>query len=164
MDEKNVLEVQGGQAFNVASEGMFTLTHVIYALHAVAVAIGLFGAATIVGSFVSGAPSIVAVILNYLNRGAVRGYRAGKPLSLADPYFLVRTDVGDHDGHPDLHFYWNPLCDGRAGDRRRMGYLSGGAWGGWRWATESRCLIDDRSSEYAGTAGAGGYASAAANA
>ena len=53
--------------------GLVTLAHVIYALHAFAVLSGVLSSATIVGSFVSGLPSIVAVILNYLKRSEVRG-------------------------------------------------------------------------------------------
>lgn len=55
------------------SQGMVNLTHLIYALHAIALFSGIATSATIVGSFVSGVPSIVAVILNYVKRGAVRG-------------------------------------------------------------------------------------------
>jgi len=54
-------------------EALVTYTHVIYALHALAVLIGLSTFHTIVGSFVSGLPSIVAVIMNYARRSATRG-------------------------------------------------------------------------------------------
>jgi uncharacterized membrane protein len=37
------------------------------------VVIGVLGSATIVGSFVFGLPSIIAVIMNYARRSAVRG-------------------------------------------------------------------------------------------
>jgi uncharacterized membrane protein len=53
--------------------GLITVTHLIYALHTAAIVTGLVGAATIVGSFVGGLPSIVAVILNYARRSATRG-------------------------------------------------------------------------------------------
>ena len=54
-------------------ESLVTYTHVIYALHALAVVIGLTTMHTIVGSFVGGLPSIVAVIMNYARRSATRG-------------------------------------------------------------------------------------------
>src|SRR5215469_4194227 len=54
-------------------ESLITYTHVIYALHALAVIIGLTTFHTIVGSFVGGLPSIVAVIMNYARRSATRG-------------------------------------------------------------------------------------------
>jgi uncharacterized membrane protein len=54
-------------------ESLITYTHVIYALHALAVLIGVGTAHTIVGSFVGGLPSIVAVIMNYARRAATRG-------------------------------------------------------------------------------------------
>jgi uncharacterized membrane protein len=52
---------------------LVTLTHAIYALHALSLLIGIFTVATIVGAFLFGWPSIIAVILNYVNRREVRG-------------------------------------------------------------------------------------------
>ena len=54
-------------------ESLVTYTHVIYALHALAVVIGITTFHTIVGSFVGGLPSIIAVIMNYARHSAVRG-------------------------------------------------------------------------------------------
>jgi uncharacterized membrane protein len=54
-------------------ESLVNYTHVIYGLHALSALIGITGAATIVGSFVFGLPSIVAVIMNYARRSEVRG-------------------------------------------------------------------------------------------
>jgi uncharacterized membrane protein len=50
-----------------------TVAHVVYALHTLAIVVGVAGAATIVGSFVGSVPSIIAVILNYVKRGDARG-------------------------------------------------------------------------------------------
>jgi len=47
--------------------------HVIYALHALGLAIGAFGAASVLGSFLFGWPSIIAVVLSYVFRGDARG-------------------------------------------------------------------------------------------
>ena len=52
---------------------LITTLHVTYALHAVGLAIGAFGASTIVGSFIFGWPSIIAVIINYVRRNDARG-------------------------------------------------------------------------------------------
>jgi uncharacterized membrane protein len=52
---------------------LITTLHVTYALHAVGLAIGAFGAATVLGSFIFGWPSIIAVIINYVKRGDARG-------------------------------------------------------------------------------------------
>ncbi len=52
---------------------LITLTHVIYALHAASLVTGIVGVATIVGAFLTGWPSIIAVILNYAKRSDVRG-------------------------------------------------------------------------------------------
>jgi len=54
-------------------ESLVTYTHVIYALHALAVLIGLSTFHTVVGSFVGGLPSIIAVIMNYARRSATVG-------------------------------------------------------------------------------------------
>jgi uncharacterized membrane protein len=48
-------------------------THIVYALHALGLVIGAFGAATVLGSFLFGWPSIIAVIINYVKRGEARG-------------------------------------------------------------------------------------------
>ena len=48
-------------------------TQVIYGLHAFSLLMGIVGAATIVGTFLTGWPSIIAVILNYVKRSDVRG-------------------------------------------------------------------------------------------
>jgi uncharacterized membrane protein len=50
-----------------------TVAHVVYALHASAIVVGIIGSATVVGSFIGSVPSIVAVILNYLKRRDARG-------------------------------------------------------------------------------------------
>jgi uncharacterized membrane protein len=52
---------------------LVTLTHVTYALHALGLAIGAFGASTVIGTFLFGWPSIIAVIINYVKRGDARG-------------------------------------------------------------------------------------------
>jgi uncharacterized membrane protein len=54
-------------------EGLVTLTHVIYGLHAFSALTGLLSSALIVTAFLSGWPSIIAVILNYVKRSDVRG-------------------------------------------------------------------------------------------
>jgi uncharacterized membrane protein len=54
-------------------DGHITLTHVIYGLHALTVLTGLMTPAFIVTAFVTGWPSIIAVILNYMKRSEVRG-------------------------------------------------------------------------------------------
>jgi uncharacterized membrane protein len=54
-------------------DSLVTLTHVIYGLHAFSAVTGLVGTATIVGAFLTGWPSIIAVILNYAKRSDVAG-------------------------------------------------------------------------------------------
>ena len=52
---------------------LVTMTHVIYGLHAFSLLTGILGAATIVAAFLTGWPSIIAVILNYVKRSEARG-------------------------------------------------------------------------------------------
>ena len=47
--------------------------HIVYGLHAVAIVLGITGAATVIGGFVGSVPSIIAVIINYVKRGGARG-------------------------------------------------------------------------------------------
>jgi uncharacterized membrane protein len=54
-------------------EGLVRLTHIIYALHAFSAIMGVISSAAIVTSFLTGWPSILAVILNYVKRSDVRG-------------------------------------------------------------------------------------------
>ena len=52
---------------------LVTLTHVIYALHGASLLVGIVGAATVVGAFLLGWPSLIAVILNYVKRSEAHG-------------------------------------------------------------------------------------------
>jgi len=65
--------VNPAPAVVVPSETLKNWTHAIYALHAFSLLTGILGAATIIGAFLTGWPSIIAVILNYVKRSEVRG-------------------------------------------------------------------------------------------
>ena len=52
---------------------LVSYTHIIYALHSLAVLIGLTSTVTIIGSFIFGLPSIIAVIMNYARQSDARG-------------------------------------------------------------------------------------------
>jgi uncharacterized membrane protein len=56
-----------------ASSSLVSWTQFIYGLHAFGLLTGILGAATVVGAFLIGWPSLIAVILNYVKRGDVRG-------------------------------------------------------------------------------------------
>ncbi|MFC5301655.1 DUF4870 family protein [Azospira restricta] len=58
---------------DVQLDGARAWCHVIYALHAFSVLTGIFGAVSVIGAFLIGWPSIIAVILNYVKRGEVAG-------------------------------------------------------------------------------------------
>ena len=55
------------------ASSIVAVSHVVYALHACALAGGILGTATVVGSFIGSVPSIVAVVLNYVKRSGARG-------------------------------------------------------------------------------------------
>ena len=57
----------------VPREGLISLTHIIYGLHAFSALTGLLTPAMVVTAFLTGWPSIIAVILNYVKRSEVRG-------------------------------------------------------------------------------------------
>jgi uncharacterized membrane protein len=61
------------QVVREADSSLVTTLHVTYALHAVGLAIGAFGTATVIGAFLFGWPSIIAVILNYVKRADAKG-------------------------------------------------------------------------------------------
>jgi uncharacterized membrane protein len=56
-----------------ADASLVRITHLVYGLHALGLALGAFGAASVLGSFLFGWPSIIAVIINYVKRGEARG-------------------------------------------------------------------------------------------
>ncbi len=55
------------------SGSLYNWTQAIYALHAFSLLTGILGAATVVGAFLTGWPSLIAVILNYIKRNEARG-------------------------------------------------------------------------------------------
>ncbi|MGQ0525585.1 MAG: DUF4870 family protein [Betaproteobacteria bacterium] len=57
----------------VPRESMVRLTHLIYGLHAFSAVMGILTSAFIVTAFVTGWPSIIAVIINYVKRSDARG-------------------------------------------------------------------------------------------
>ena len=66
-------DIDGKSQTALPSEDLVTLTHIIYGLHAFSVLTGISSAAFIVTAFLSGWPSIIAVIINYVKRDNVRG-------------------------------------------------------------------------------------------
>ena len=55
------------------SQSLYDWTQIIYALHALSLLTGILGAATVIGAFLIGWPSIIAVVMNYIKRGEARG-------------------------------------------------------------------------------------------
>lgn len=56
-----------------ADPGLITITHIVYGLHAFSALAGLSSAAFVVTAFLSGWPSILAVVINYVKRSETRG-------------------------------------------------------------------------------------------
>lgn len=67
-----------------ASLGMIRLAHVMYGLHLFSALSGLMSAAFIVTAFLTGWPSIIAVVLNYMYLRQVRG-------TWLEPHFRWQT-------------------------------------------------------------------------
>ncbi len=57
----------------VPPAGLVRLTHLIYLLHGFSILMGMLGPALIITTFLTGWPSIIAVIINYVKRNDVRG-------------------------------------------------------------------------------------------
>jgi len=55
------------------SGSLYNWTQAIYGLHALSLVTGIVGTATVVGAFLIGWPSLIAVMLNYAKRSDVRG-------------------------------------------------------------------------------------------
>ena len=54
-------------------KSLVTLTHIIYGLHAFSAVMGVISSAAVVTAFLTGWPSILAVLLNYARRRDTRG-------------------------------------------------------------------------------------------
>jgi uncharacterized membrane protein len=66
-------EITVDRAVAAPRHNLVTLTHVMYGLHAFSAVMGILTPALIITSFLTGWPSIIAVIINYVKRSEVRG-------------------------------------------------------------------------------------------
>ena len=73
MAETEVIVSDTGASAKTPDPSLITTTHIIYGLHSLSILIGLTSALTVVGAFVFGIPSIIAVIVNYVNQASARG-------------------------------------------------------------------------------------------
>jgi uncharacterized membrane protein len=69
MDEQSITKA----APAAPRDSLVTIAHAVYGLHALSLLIGATSFLTLIGAFVFGIPSIVAVILNYANERDARG-------------------------------------------------------------------------------------------
>jgi uncharacterized membrane protein len=58
---------------NATTGTLYSWTQAIYALHAFSLLAGILGPVTVIGAFLTGWPSIIAVVLNYVKRSEVSG-------------------------------------------------------------------------------------------
>ena len=72
-NDQDSINQDAGPLAKQPSDSLITTTHVVYGLHAVSVLIGASSIATVVGAFVFGIPSIVAVIINYAMQSEAKG-------------------------------------------------------------------------------------------
>jgi uncharacterized membrane protein len=56
-----------------APDSAWTVANAVYALHTLAIVVGILGTATVIGSFLGSVPSILGVILNYVKRSEAYG-------------------------------------------------------------------------------------------
>src|SRR5262245_54996634 len=66
------MEISAPQVI-IPPRGLVTLTHVLYGMHAFSALMGMLGPMFIVTAFLTGWPSIIAVIINYVKRSDTRG-------------------------------------------------------------------------------------------
>ena len=67
------MEARSPEVITVPGSGLVTLTHVMYGMHAFSALMGMLGPMFIVTAFLTGWPSIIAIIINYVKRSDVRG-------------------------------------------------------------------------------------------
>ena len=73
MAETEVIASGTGAFAKTPDPSLITTTQIIYGLHTLSILIGLTSAITVAGAFVFGVPSIIAVIVNYVNQPNARG-------------------------------------------------------------------------------------------
>ena len=66
------MTIPGSQSPLEPMPSVLSVAHLVYALHFLAIIIGIVGAATVIGSFIGSLPSLLAVLLNYIKRGDAR--------------------------------------------------------------------------------------------
>jgi uncharacterized membrane protein len=65
-------EIDHTSGLSVPTQGLVNLTHLMYAMHGFSALMGILGPAFIITAFLTGWPSIIAVIINYVKRADAR--------------------------------------------------------------------------------------------
>ena len=66
-------ELIAGDTASPAKQNLVTLTYVMYAMHAFSALMGVLSPVAVLTAFLTGWPSIIAVIINYIKNDDVRG-------------------------------------------------------------------------------------------
>jgi len=66
-------ELTAGRSVTPAKQNLVTLTYVMYAMHAFSALMGVLSPVAVLTAFLTGWPSIIAIILNYIKDDDVRG-------------------------------------------------------------------------------------------
>lgn len=85
---------QPEQSTSAPAPSLVQLTHIVYGLHAISLVLGAFGAATVIGSFLFGWPSIIAVIIGYVKRGDAQGSWLESHFAWAIRTFWIALAIG----------------------------------------------------------------------
>ncbi|MDB5802614.1 MAG: hypothetical protein JWL63_3553 [Rhodocyclales bacterium] len=87
MRDENTLDVIDGSVVVAATPGQVQLTHILYLLHAIGLVVGAWSqAATMIGAFVFGWTSIIAIIINYVKRDELKG-------TFLESHFIWQADT-----------------------------------------------------------------------
>ena len=104
--------------------GLVTVTHCVYALHSLSLLIGVTTAATIIGAFVFGVPSIIAGRHQLCKERRSARQLPRVALSLADPDVLVCAPLVCDRRHVVHYYRGHSACAGGFFRGRPVGYLS----------------------------------------
>jgi len=87
MGDDNTADVIDGKVVVAANPSHVQLTHILYLLHSVGLVIGAWSqAATMIGAFVFGWTSIIAIIINYVKRDELKG-------TFLESHFIWQADT-----------------------------------------------------------------------
>src|SRR6185437_15166348 len=112
----------------VPANDLVRLTHIIYLLHGFSIMMGILGPALIITTFLTGWPSIIAVIINYVKRHDVRGTYLEFAFWLANTNILVYIALGGACSNVVRHGGGYRACLYSRCRRGYLGFLPHNPW------------------------------------